>query len=131
MREAFEKYYTVRLFCQPDLHFVPDIKDIPGEFDTEEEARAAAESEWHKYDKINYAGVTYNWWEIQVIEHYKKVLRNPDDYLIHKIALVKNDGSKSIAYLDESRQIIFCSYVTVDFARLFGYKVVKETKVEE
>ena len=80
MREIFEKYYTVRLFCQPDLHFAPGIKYIPGEFDTEEEARAAAEPEWHKYDETNYAGKTYNWLEIQVIEHYKKL--NPKNFEI-------------------------------------------------
>ena len=73
MREIFEKYYTARLFCQPDMHFRPDIKELPGEFDTSEEARAFAETEWHKYDWVSdVTGNTCNWWEIQIIPHYRR-----------------------------------------------------------
>lgn len=73
MRGLYEKYYTVRLYCCPDLHFAPEIKDIPGEFDTEEEAREAAEPEFQKTINYNDRGESYSWWEIQVMEHYQRV----------------------------------------------------------
>lgn len=72
MREIYEKYYTVRLFSCPDLHFAPTIIDIPGEYDTEEEARAAAEPEFQKTVSYNDRGESYSWFEVQVMEHYKK-----------------------------------------------------------
>lgn len=76
MRELFEKYYTVRLYSQPDTHFRPDIKELPGEFDTPEEARAFAEPYWHEYDWVSdVTGNVCNWWEIQVLYHYRKIER--------------------------------------------------------
>lgn len=75
MRELFEKYYTVCLYCQPDPHFRPDIQPIPGEFDTYAEAYEAAKPEWHKYDWVSdVTGELCNWWEIRVYEHYRKVV---------------------------------------------------------
>lgn len=72
MREIYEKYYTVRLYSCPDLHFAPSIIDIPGEYDTKEEARAAAEPEFQKTVSYNERGESYSWFEVQVLEHYKK-----------------------------------------------------------
>ena len=74
MRKLYERYYTARLYCQPDPHFKPDIKNIPGEFDTPEEAKANAETEWHKYDYVSdVTGLTCNWWEIQVLDHFREI----------------------------------------------------------
>lgn len=60
MRQIYEKYYTVRLFSQVDLHFRPEIIEIDGEFDTEEEAHEVGEKQCPS-----------EWWDIQVIPHYK------------------------------------------------------------
>lgn len=50
---------------------------------------------------------------------------------LQKVTLVGPEGRKAVAYLDESRQIIYYDYATVELVRHFGYKVVKETEVEE
>ena len=62
MREIFEKYYTAHLSFQPDPHFQPTIKEVEGEFDTEKEARAAAEAICDAY-----------YWEILIFPHFKKI----------------------------------------------------------
>lgn len=82
MREIYEKYYTVRLYSCPDLHFAPSIINIPGEYDTEEEARAAAEPEFQKTVSYNERGESYSWFEVQVLEHYKK--RKTGKWIIDK-----------------------------------------------
>ena len=77
MRELFEKYYTVRLFFQDDPHFRPDIEDLPGEFDTAEEAYAVGEKALHKYDFVSpHTGEVCNVWEVQVHSHYAPVNSN-------------------------------------------------------
>ena len=42
MRELYEKYYTARLWWQPDERVTPEIIDVEGEYDTEEEATIIA-----------------------------------------------------------------------------------------
>lgn len=126
MREIYEKYYTVRLYSCPDLHFAPSIIDIPGEYDTEEEARAAAEPEFQKTVSYNDRGESYSWFEVQVIDHYKKLSRCFRENPVHYITLVGKDGKKIECYIDESRQLIFTTYATVEFMNHIGFKVVKE-----
>ena len=129
MREVFEKYYTVRLYSCPDLHFSPTIIEIPGEYDTEEEAKKAAEPEYRKTCSYNETtGQNYSWFEVQVIEHYNKLLRYRGESPVHYKTLIAPDGKKIERYIDESRQLIFTSYATVDFMKHIGFKVVEETE---
>lgn len=126
MRELFEKYYTVRLYSCPDLHFAPSIIDIPGEYDTEEEARAAAEPEFQKTVSYNDRGESYSWFEVQVIDHYKKVSKYFSENPVHYGTLVGQDDKKISGYIDESRQMIYTNYATLEFMYHLGFKVVKE-----
>lgn len=126
MRELFEKYYTVRLYSCPDLHFTPTIIEIPGEYDTEEEARAAAEPEFQKTVSYNERGESYSWFEVQVIDHYKKPSRYLGENPVHYGTLVGPDDKKIECYIDESRQLIYTNYATLEFMNHIGFKVVKE-----
>lgn len=92
MREIYEKYYTVRLFSCPDLHFAPTIIDIPGEYDTEEEARAAAEPEFQKTVSYNDRGESYSWFEVQVFGHYKKATNENIIGMMNKISDLLNEN---------------------------------------
>lgn len=39
------------------------------------------------------------------------------------IILIDTQGNKSVAYMDESRMIIFTQYMTVEMAKCLGFKI--------
>ena len=63
MRELYEKYYTARLWWQPDEHVTPEIIDVEGEYDTEEEATIIAR------ERLPLAFG----WELIIVPHYRKL----------------------------------------------------------
>lgn len=74
MRTVYEKYYTAQLICDLDPHCSPDIIDLPGEFDTEREARNYAEKEQHKYDWTHpRTGEIINFYHIRINPNYSAI----------------------------------------------------------
>jgi len=63
MRELYEKYYTIRLWFQPDDRVTPDIIDLEGEYDSEEEAIVFARE---------HIPLTFGWEHI-IVPHYRKL----------------------------------------------------------
>lgn len=90
MYELYEKYYTARLWFQPDEHIVPEIIDIDGEFDSKEEAEAVARKR---------LTLTFGW-EIVVVPHYRKLSNlkltsTPDGDIIMMISKRKERSNES------------------------------------
>ena len=65
-------------------------------------------------------------------DEYNKLLRNLDANSVQPVTIVEANGRKSMGYLDEKRQIVFLSYVTVDLAKRLGVKdIIKEGTEED
>jgi len=90
MRKLYEKYYTARLWWQPDDRVTPEIIDIEGEYDTEEEATIIARERL----PLSYG------WEIVVVPHYRKLsnlklTNTPDGDIMIMISKGKERSNES------------------------------------
>ena len=87
MRELYEKYYTARLWWQPDDRVTPEIIDIEGEYDTEEEATIIGR------ERLPLAFG----WELIIVPHYRKLsnlkLTNTPDGDIIMMISKEEEGS--------------------------------------